>query len=403
VQPTSIAVLLLSIAMVVALAVRRLKVPYTVALVGVGLCLSQARLFDLPVLSKGLVYGLVLPGLLFEAAYHLRFDEFMKRKMSISVLAVPGVLVCTLIAGFVVARLPLSSHRGTLGVQRGLVFAAIVAATDPIAVVALFKEVGAPRQLSVLIEGESLLNDGTAAVLYAILLGFSGPEPTPWPHAPVEFLRAVAVGVGSGLVFAFGASLVMKRLNEPLIEMTLTSITAYGSFAAAEHFGGSGVLATVSGGMLCGSYAREVAMSDRTRNAVSDLWEYVSFLLNSVVFLVMGASVNISGLLAVWRHVVVGYVAVVVARALVVSIVQLSLQRTAERFPSKWGLIVTWSGLRGALSMLLALSLPGNFVDRELLIAMTFGVVLLSLFVQGLTVAPLLSRLELRAIPRSKE
>lgn len=395
VQPTSTAVLLLSIAMVVALAVRRLKVPYTVALVAVGLCLAQAHLFDLPVLSKGLVYGLVLPGLLFEAAYHLRFDEFMKQKLSISALAVPGVLVCTVIAGLVVARLPLSTHSGALGVSHGLVFAAIVAATDPIAVVALFKTVGAPRQLGVLIEGESLLNDGTAAVLYSILLDFSGPQPTPWTHAPVEFLRAVSVGVASGLVFAFGASLVMKRLNEPLIETTLTSIVAYGSFAVAEHFGGSGVLATVSGGMLCGSYAREVAMSDRTRNAVSDLWEYVSFVLNSVVFLVMGASVKVSGLLGVWRHIVVGYVAVLVARALVVWVVQLALRPTAERFPGKWGLVVTWSGLRGALSMLLALSLPGNFVDRELLIAMTFGVVLLSLFVQGLTISPLLSRLQL--------
>lgn len=380
-------VVLFSIATAVALAARFLKLPYTVALVVAGLALGPTHLVRPPALTQELLYSLFLPGLLFEAAYHLKFAEFRRSKVRLLSLAIPGVVVGMLVTAALLVASSRFGFGAALGFGYSLVFAAIVAATDPIAVVALFKEVGAPRGLTVLVEGESLLNDGTAVVLFALVLAVVGGGESSVFGAGLFFARVVLVGIGVGAALGLGTAWIMKRLDDPMLEITLTVIAAYGSFAVAEHFHGSGVLATVSAGMLCGSYAANVAMTPETEGAVTGFWQYVAFALNSIVFLLMAFSVQVRTLVANWQAIVIAYLVSLVARAAVVGLVSLALRPTREHVPWSWSAILTWGGLRGALSMVLALGLPEAFPHREAIVAMTTGVVILSILFQGLTIS----------------
>jgi CPA1 family monovalent cation:H+ antiporter len=200
-------------------------------------------------------------------------------------------------------------------------------------------------------------------------------------------------GAAIGLALAFVISHVTKRLDDPMIEITLTTIAAYGSFVAAERLHLSGVIATVAAGLLLGSYGREIGMSTSTRGSVDVFWEYVAFALNSIVFLLIGFEVRPVQLLATAGPIGIAFVSVVAARLVVVFVVRGAFALTTERISAKTALILTWGGLRGALSMVLALALPSDFPNRALLIDMTFGVVLISLLLQGLTMQTVVTRL----------
>ena len=389
-------VALFAVATGVAMVARRLKVPYTVALVLAGLMLGTATDFEPLHLTKELVYAVFLPGLLFEAAFALEFKKFSANKLAITSLALPGVVVAiALTAGFLV---PVANGLHFVdGFTRadGLIFAAVIAATDPIAVVALFKSLGAPKRLAVLVEGESLLNDGTAVVLFTIVLAFATGKDFSAASAVLEFVKVVGMGVVIGGAVGYAVSLVIKEVDDPMIEITLTTIAAYGSFVAAESLHFSGVIATVTAGMLCGNYAARVGMSPSTRVAVGSFWEYLAFALNSLVFLLIGFEVHVDALVAAWKPIVVAYVAVTVGRAAVLALVGGALSRTKEKLPWKWTAVLTWGGLRGSLSMVLVLGLPQDLPHRDLIVTMTFGVVVLSILVQGLTMGPLLKVLKL--------
>lgn len=383
-------VALFSVATAVALVARRFKVPYTVALVVAGLVLGTAHAFDAPHLTQELLYAVFLPGLLFEAAFALEFKKFVANKVAISALALPG-----LIAAIALTALLLMPVVEGLGFAGALVFAAVIAATDPIAVVGLFKSLGAPKRLAVLVEGESLLNDGTAIVVFTIVLGVAMGEPISLSSAALDFIRIVGMGFAVGALIGYGVSVVIHKVDDPMIEITLTTIAAYGSFVAAEHFHFSGVIATVTAGMLCGNYAARTGMSPSTRVAVASFWEYLAFALNSLVFLLIGFEVKLDALLAAWQPILIAWLAMTVGRAAIVYAVGFLLRRSREAIPPKWAAVLTWGGLRGGLSMVLVLGLPAALPHRELIQAMTFGVVILSILVQGLTMGPLLRRLKL--------
>lgn len=401
-----IVVALFSVATAVALVARRLKLPYTVALVIAGLALGGVRAFEVPHLTKDLLYAVFLPGLLFEAAFHLEFRRFLQNKLAVFSLAIPGVVaavvVTTLLLVPVVNGIELSAKHPEFTIGQGLVFAALIAATDPIAVVALFKSVGAPKRLAVLVEGESLLNDGTSVVIFTLVLSFVAGRPTSFPIAALDFVRVVGMGVLIGTLLGYGASFVIHKVDDPMIEITLTTVAAYGSFAAAENFHFSGVMATVTAGMLCGNHAARTGMSASTRVAVNSFWEYLAFALNSLVFLLIGFEVRLSSLLEAWKPIVVAYIAVTTARAVVTLVVALILRRTRECIPYSWVAVLTWGGLRGALSMVLVLGLPADFAHRELIVSMTFGVVIISILTQGVSMAPLLRRLGLVAASETR-
>jgi CPA1 family monovalent cation:H+ antiporter len=385
-------VVLFSVATGVAIAVRRLRVPYTVALVVVGLALGALHLVEPPRLTKELLFALFLPGLLFDAAFHLDAREFWRNRWAIGVLAVPGVLlgivVTAAIATFIITRFQLEPG---FSWSYGLVFGALIAATDPIAVVGLFRSLNVPERLTTLIEGESLLNDGTAIVILTLILAYVGGVATSPSALVVRFATIVGGGVLVGGAVGMAVSQMIVRIDEAMIEITLTTIAAYGSFVIGEQFHYSGVIATVTAGMICGNYAKRVGMSPSTQLAVETFWEYIAFALNSIIFLLIGFEVGLGMLAAAWAQITGGYVAVLLARSAVILGVLILLRGTRERLPTLWAPVLAWGGLRGALSMVLALALPVEFPHRTLLITMTFGVVVTSILAQGISM-PLMLR-----------
>ena len=314
----AIFILLLVLATSVAIATRKLRVPYTVALVLSGLVIGALDVVQAPELTRELLFFVFLPGLLFEAAYHIEYEEFRRNLLPIGSLALPGVVAATLVTALVLKpTVDLLGMGGGFGWQQGLLFGALIAATDPVAVVALFKTLGVPRELAVVMEGESLLNDGTAIVVFTLILGVSTGDGAHAGPLIVAFLVTVGGGAALGIGMGLGVSEVMKRIDDPMIEITLTTIAAYGSFVAAEYFGVSGVIATVSAGMLCGNYAAVHGMTASTRIAVESFWEYVAFALNSMVFLLIGFEVKLGGLLSAWLPILLAYLAVLVSRGVV--------------------------------------------------------------------------------------
>ncbi len=390
----SILVLLFAVATVVAIVVRHLRVPYTVGLVLAGLLLGQFHLFLTPHLTKELLFTVFLPGLLFEAAFHLEFADFWRNRTAVAALAVPGVVVAM---GFTTALLSPAIH--ALGFAEGfdwryaLVFGALIAATDPIAVVAIFRTLGVPQRLSMLLEGESLFNDGTGIVFFMLSLSVVAGGVVSFGGLALQFLEIVGLGGLLGIAVGYISSLVIRQVDDPMIEITLTTIAAYGAFVAAEYFHYSGVIATVAAGMLCGNYGARTGMSASTRIAVESFWEYVAFSLNSIVFLLIGLEVDLRLLLASWPIVLIAYLAVTLGRGLTIFSVRLLLRKTREKFPFSWSLVLIWGGLRGALPMVLALSLPAAFLHRELIVNITFGVVIVSILIQGLTMPYVLRKL----------
>ena len=389
--PETSFVLIFSAATVVAILVRRLRMPYTVALVVVGLVLGTLRVVEAPHLTQELLFAVILPGLLFEAAFNLDIRECWRNRRAVGALAVPGVVVAIgLTAAIVTPVLGWLGLDPTFTWQYGLVFGALIAATDPIAVVALFQQLHVGHRLSTLVEAESLLNDGTSVVFFTLILAYVGGAATSAGALAVQFVVIVGGGAAVGAAVGYVASQVTKRVDEPLIEITLTVIAAYGSFAVAEQFHFSGVIATVAAGVVCGTIGWQTGMSPSTQLAVESFWDYVAFALNSVVFILIGFEVRPEILLASSALIGVAYVGALLARLGVVATTALVLRPTEERFPSRWIAVLTWGGLRGALSMVLALALPDGFPHRDQLITMTFGVVLLSLLLQGMTMSPLL-------------
>lgn len=389
-------VALFSVATLVALVTRWLRIPYTVALVVAGLVLGNVEAIAAPDLTKELLFAVFLPGLVFEAAFHLELERFWGDRIAIHGLAVPGLVAAIfLTAGILVPVVGGLGFEHDFDFVHGLLFAALIAATDPIAVVALFKSLGVPKRLNVLVEGESLVNDGAGVVLFTLVLAVANGAELNLGSAVLEFLRVAGLGAVVGALIGYAASKLIHSVDDPMIEITLTTIAAYGSFAVAEHFHWSGVIATVAAGMLCGNYAARTGMSATTRIATETFWEYLAFALNSFVFLLIGFEVHVDDLLVHWQAIVVAWLAVTIGRAFVTFGVTALLRPTRARLPWSWAGVMAWGGLRGGLSMVLVLALPRDFPHRDFLVTLTFGVVIMSILLQGLTMGPLLRRLGL--------
>jgi CPA1 family monovalent cation:H+ antiporter len=389
-QP-DVVILLVVIATAVALVTHRIPVPYTVALVVAGMVLGAFHFVNAPHLTKPLLFAVFLPGLVFSAAFHLEWTDLRQNGGVIAALAVPGVAASIALTAAVLMLLGRSLSPGlTLGWGEALVFGAVVAATDPIAVVSLVRTLGAPKRLAVLLEAESLLNDGTAIVFLALVLTAVTGTGTNGITMALDFVRIAGLGMAVGLVAGAGASLLTHTVNDAVIEITLTVIAAYGSFVVADQIGGSGVIATVVAGVVCGNYGARSAMSPATRAATQSFWDYVAFLLNSIVFLLIGFEVHLPALTPRWPLIVAALAAGWVSRTIVVGAAVAGAARTRERIPLAWTAPLVWGGLRGALSMVLALSLPEELAGRDVIIATTIGFVVLSILLQSTTMAPLL-------------
>lgn len=381
-----IIVIMLLIASAVAIAARRFRVPYTVGLVIIGLAITLLNPQQVE-FAPQVILLLLVPPLVFEAAFHIRFDDLRRDFWLILLLAVPGVILTTLLVGWMVSL-------GTgLPLQAALVFGALVSATDPVAVVALFRRLGAPRRLQVLLESESLLNDGTAIVMFGLMLSTALNGGFDIRQSVTQFITVAGGGVVVGVVLGLSVSQFIKRIDDSLVETTLTTVLAFGSYLLAETFHVSGVLAVVTAGIISGNTSQS-SMSASTRIVVYNFWEYAAFIANSFIFLLIGLAIDLRLIFENWQAIAWAILAALVAR--VVSTYGFSL--FGREVPARWKHVLFWGGLRGAITLALALSLPeqGIFVtERGRLQAMAFGLTLFTLLVQGFSMDWLVKRLKL--------
>ena len=386
--------LVLSVSLGVATLSRALSwlrnIPYTLLLllVGLGLATLDVRLINL---SPELILFIFLPPLLFEAAWNIKWSNLKRDWLPICLFAIVGVVIC--IGGLF---LGLQQFAGA-SLATALLVGAGLSATDPVSVVALFRELGVDKRLTTLMEGESLFNDGVAVVAYNLLLGLAlGIEQFDIPVTISQFLVFVGIGVSVGGLIGFGISFLTQRFDLPLVEQSLTLVSAYGTYLVAEELGGSGVIAVVTTGLILGNLGSRIGMSPRTRLSVSEFWEFVAFFVNSIVFLLIGDQVIFDGLIDNIDMILVAILVMILARA--ISIFSLStLSNWWERSDISWQsqVVLWWGGLRGSVSVALALSVPETLPQREEIISIIFGVMLFTLIVQGLTTKPLLETLNL--------
>jgi CPA1 family monovalent cation:H+ antiporter len=396
-------VLLLAAASLVAVGAKRLRIPYTIALVLAGIVLALLRLTPAVRLEPHLILTLFLPALLFEAAYHLDFEDLWQNLQVVATLAVPGVLLSTLIVGALVVG-GTSLLGQPISWPVALLFGALISATDPISVVALFREVGAPKRLSVILEGESLLNDGMAIVVYRILAGIALAGEFNALESVRQFLIVALGGGVLGLVVGYLFSRLVHRIDDHLVEITLTAVMVYGVYLGAEALRESGVIAVVVAALVMGNYGARRGMSSTTRITLVSFWEYVAFLINSIIFLLIGMQAEfLSSAASYPLPIAIAIGAVLLARAFVVYPLSILIARLVEEIPVSWGHILYWGGLRGSVSLALALGLSEAIPERSLVISLTFGYVFFSLVVQGLTMRPLLHRLGLGLRQRERE
>ncbi len=377
-------VLLLFLASLVGIAARRLRMPYTVGLVLVGLGLTIIGQVQLEITSD-LILGILIPPLVFEAAYHLNFDDLRRNLRPILILTIPGILITTFFVGGLI----------TLGAgfsfEIALLFGALVAATDPDAVVALIRSLGVPKRLQVLLEGESLLNDGTVIVLYNLILGVILTGNFSVVDSLTQFVSIAGGGLAIGFILGILLSQIISRIDDHLLETTLTTVLAYAAYLIAENISVSGVMAVVAAGLVNGNIGAR-GMSPTTRIVVFNFWEYAAFIATNFVFLLIGLQIEINMLVENWQVIAWSITAVLASRALVVY----SLRFFSKDIPPRWQHVLFWGGLRGALAPALALALPASLGDtRGQLQAMVFGVMLFNLLVQGSSMGPLVRRLKL--------
>ena len=391
---------LLTVSMMAAAICNYIPVPYTVFLVILGMFLGSLARQDIGLnflldfqLTPDLVLYLFLPVLIFESAINLDARSLMKDIAPILVLAIPALVISTTIVGLGLWFIE------DFNIIYALIFGALISATDPVAVISLFKELGAPHRLTVLVEGESLLNDATAIVLFNILLGISI-----WGQfgvfdfyvAVAEFLKVFFGGLGVGIIIGIVTSELLNRIHANISGYLIMSIVvAYSSFAISEHIMHlSGVMEVVSSAITLGLLGAN-RIPQREKETVDETWDILALVCNSLLFLLVGLSVDVSLLFSHLDTIFVAIVLVLVARAAgiytlvpsAVSIFKLPNISMREKH------IMWWGGLKGGLAIAIVLSIPTTMPGRETLIYVTLGVVIFSLLVNASTVRPLMRKL----------
>ena len=381
---------LLLIAVAVAVGVKFIRLPYTVALVIVGLLVGFADFFQAFHLSKDVILLVFLPPLLFEGTLNMDLSRLKRSGWLVGALAVVGTLVSAALVGGL-AHLVLG-----LPLLPALLLGAIITPTDPVSVLAIFKECGVAKGLATIVEGESVFNDGIGVVLYLILIEFAVGHEMTAADAVGKFFWEAAGGAGIGLICGYLAYLVLARLDDHLIEVLISVILAFGAYLAAERVHASGVVAVVCAGLIVGNFGTILAMSPRTRLSLDHFWEVVAFAANGLLFLLIGIDLDSAALLRAFGQVAALFALTVLVRSLAVyAITTVADAARRPRVPWAWRHVVNWGGVRGSIPIALVLGLPATLAIRSELTTLVFGVVLLSLVLQGLTIKPLLKRLGL--------
>ena len=387
---------ILAIAMVVALVARQVRLPYTVGLVIVGAALSVSKINVGAVLTRDFIFDVILPPLLFEAAIALPWKHLRADLVPVVVLSALGTVVSVAVvaAGMVfLLHWPRSS---------ALIFGALIAATDPVAVIAMFKDNGVAGRLRLLVESESLFNDGVAALLFTLAVTWAQVSDGK-PQTLVDLMSTlgltVAGGIAVGLVCGGAAIALAGRTSEHLVEAALTTVVAYGSLLLAENLHASGVFATVTAGLVMGNLGilraddRNI-LSLKGREFVVGVWEFAAFLANSLIFPLIGISVASIPFETMWTMPILAVIGIVLlSRGVAVYPLCLLFMHSSRPISMAEQHVLWWGGLRGALALALALSVPHTVPLRDAIVVATFGVVAFSIVIQGLTMPPLLRRL----------
>ncbi len=372
--------------------------PYTIFLTLVGLLIGVLGIG--PEIEKTgfgyhLIFFVFLPPLLFQGAFHMNLNDLLEQFWPIVCLAVPGVIVSTLLVGGLVGWLG-----GISSMMVAILFGALISPTDPVSVLSLFKEVGAPKDLKTIVEGESLFNDATGVVLFTILLKavLSGQE-IGFAQAAYEFVKVSVGGLLLGAVLGWIVFKIMRHIEDHLLENALCLVLAYGSFWLAEVIHLSGVIGTVMAGLMIGNFGRRLSMSEKTTNTVEIFFESIGFLINSLLFVLIGLELREVPANIMWMTVFVAIAAMLIARAAVSYSFYWLLNQVGTKRPKRWNHILFWGGLRGSIPIALLLNLPneGLLVRwRPVLLLAGFGCVFFSLVVQGITMKPLMLKLGIK-------
>lgn len=408
-----LAIELLLIASIVAIVVKYVNLPYTVALVIVGLCLSLARLAHIEIipgsenlaLTKDLVFLIFLPPLLFEGAINMDLEILRRNKLYVALLAILGTLITCIFFG---ATLTLSFGFALIP---ALLIGSILAPTDPVSVLALFKEHGVDKDLSTIVEGESVFNDGLGVVLYLVLIELVGGtiHDFSFSHSLATMFWEVGVGAIIGLGIGFIVHKILGKIDDHLAEVTISLVLAYGVYILADRVHASGVIAVVCAGLIMGNFGKFLSMSPTTRLTLTSFWEVAAFLINSLLFLLLGIEFHFVDLVNSWKLVLALFVLLIIFRAIVVYGIFAFINFFRDIPPLKWLHVINWGGLRGSIPIALALGLPNDLtitmgdtlLKRQDIISIVFGVVLLSLLTQGLSIKLLLDKLGLSGMGES--
>ena len=374
------------------------KIPYTLLLVivGLGLAFVNVRLVNL---SPELILEIFLPPLLFEAAWNIRWRNLQENLVPVSLFAIAGVAIS--VVGIALAV----SYFTELSLPIALLLGASLAATDPVSVIALFRELGTGKRLTVVMEGESLFNDGVAVVAFLLLVGIPmGTEAFSISATIAQFSTFVGIGLGVGSLIGFGISYLTQRFDLPLVEQSLTLVSAYGTYLIAEELGGSGVIAVVMVGLILGNFGSRIGMNPRTRLIVSEFWDFLAFFVNSIVFLLIGDQIQFASLARNLDLIGVAIAAVILTRLIAIfGLASISNWFTQNDLNWREQTILWWGGLRGSVSIALALSVPNLLNGRQEIIDAVFGVVLFTLLFQGLTIQFLHEKLNLVGNQQQKQ
>lgn len=390
--PIGTTVALLLIACVVGLGIRWIKQPYTIALVLVGLVVAVFKLTPQISLTHDVAFYLILPPILFQGGMRLNLEYLKQDWKPLVFLAIPGVVVSALLVGY-----PLS-YFWHVPLNYALLFGALISPTDPVSVLAIMKKIKAPERLRTILEAESLFNDGTGVVLFMVILTMiQNNEPLNPGHALFKFLLVTGGGALVGGLCGYLIHRLLKTVDDHLLEVSLTVVLAFGTPLIAESLHCSGIIAVVVAGLMMGK-DRLSCMSSKSRETVETFWEVIDFIMNSLVFLMIGIQLQVIGkndLLEFKGLILIGIVAVLISRILIVYPTIYGYNRFLKpSIPLVWNHVLFWGGFRGTIPIILMLQLP-EFPYRPLFLSATFGIVLFSIIVQGLTIEPLLKKLKI--------
>jgi CPA1 family monovalent cation:H+ antiporter len=387
---------LLLLSCVIAIASKMMThLPYTIFLTLVGLGIGVLGIgpeIEETGFSHDLIFFVFLPPLLFQGAFHMNLNSLLKQFWPIVCFAVPGVIVSTLLVGGVVGWLG-----GISSMMVAILFGALISPTDPVSVLSLFKEVGAPEDLKTIVEGESLFNDATGVVLFTILLkALLEGQGFEFGQAAYEFVKVSVGGLLIGALLGWIVFKIMRHIDDHLLENAICLVLAYGSFWLVEGMHFSGVIGTVMAGLMIGNYGRRLSMSEKTTQTVETFFESIGFLINSLLFILIGLELHEVSINIMWLTALVAIAAMLMGRAAVSYSFYWLLNQVGTRRPKKWNHILFWGGLRGSIPIALLLQLPNEGVLvtwRPVLVVAGFGCVFFSLVVQGLTMKPLMRKI----------